>query len=369
MLPARAIKASSRPAIVEAGRTGVASSPAEWMEEQYAVVITTINPPTRAVAEIARDAGRLSAHFVVIGDEKTPDDFDQPGADYLDIAAQQASGFRFAELCPARHYARKNLGYLAATRAGATVIVETDDDNIPIEGFWNARSRRVNAPVLTDPGWCNVYNLFTDKLIWPRGLPLTEVHKPVRSYPSLSPGDADCPIQQGLADGDPDVDAVYRLLLSLPVHFDKTRAVILGQGVWCPFNSQNTTFFCDAFPLLYLPFYCSWRVTDIWRSLIAQRIAWANGWNLLFHGPTVFQDRNEHDLMRDFAEEVPGYLHNDSIRKRLEDMDFPAGVGQIPGNVIKCYDVLISLGLVGTKEAPLLRAWLTDLSTANGTSS
>lgn len=334
------------------------------MSEKYAVVITTINPPTRAVSEIARDADQLSADFVLIGDEKSPSDFQQDGARYFDIAAQRATGFKFAELCPTRHYARKNVGYLAAAREGATVIVETDDDNIPMDGFWSSRTRRAGGGLVKQSGWCNVYGFFTDELIWPRGLPLNCVQDPVASYDSLPQDEVDCPIQQGLADGDPDVDAVYRLLLPLPIHFEAGRNVILEEGVWCPFNSQNTTFFKDAFPLMYLPFYCSWRVTDIWRSLIAQRIAWANGWRLSFHSPTVFQDRNEHDLMRDFAEEVPGYLNNDAIRKRLEDMSFESGVEAIPRNVIKCYDMLISLELVGQDEAPLLRAWLDDLEGA-----
>ena len=55
------------------------------------------------------------------------------------------------------------------------------------------------------------------------------------------------------------------------------------------------------YPLLYLPAYCSFRMTDIWRSFVAQRIAWENGWRLLFHGPTMEQERNVHDLMKDFA--------------------------------------------------------------------
>ena len=47
-------------------------------------------------------------------------------------------------------------------------------------------------------------------------------------------------------------------------------------------------------------------MTDIWRSFVAQRIAWTNNWSVLFDEPTVWQERNEHDLMRDFRDEVPG---------------------------------------------------------------
>jgi hypothetical protein len=100
-----------------------------------------------------------------------------------------------------------------------------------------------------------------------------------------------------LADENPDVDAVYRMTSLLPRSFRSDRRVVLGAGVWSPFNSQNTTWWADAFPLMYLPEHCPFRMTDIWRSLVAQRIAWENGWNVLFHEPTVRQQRNEHDLL------------------------------------------------------------------------
>jgi hypothetical protein len=327
----------------------------------YAVVVTTINRPTPAVLALNSGSAALDARFVVIGDSKSPPDFTLEGAHYLDLAAQRETGFRFAAICPERHYARKNIGYLVAAAAGATVIIETDDDNLPEDGFWAPRERMVRAPLVTEPGWCNVYSYFSDEMIWPRGLPLDRV-KAVPP-PLGAPGGAllDCPIQQGLAQDNPDVDALYRLLLKLPVRFRDGR-VVLGKGVWCPFNSQNTTTWQEAFPLLYLPYHCSFRMTDIWRSFIAQRIGWENGWNVLFHDATVVQDRNEHDLMRDFAEEVPGYLHNERIRRLLEDLPLDGGTHALGDNLRRCYRALIEAELIGVEEEPLLDAWLHDLA-------
>ena len=327
--------------------------------ERYAVVVTTINAPTRAVIEIQARARDLGATFYVIGDSKSPPDYDLPGARWLDVAGQKATGLRFAQLCPVRHYARKNIGYLLAMRDGASVLIETDDDNIPRDGFWAPRQRVSQAQRVEQPGWCNAYRYFSDALIWPRGLPLDRIHDPVAA---LVPGArSDCPIQQGLADENPDVDAVYRLVLPLPQNFAPGREVVLGPGVWCPFNSQNTTFWREAFPLLYLPFHCSFRMTDIWRSLVAQRLSWECGWDLLFHSSTVFQERNAHDLMRDFAEEVPGYLHNERIRKTLEDLPLERGVGALSANLHRAYQALIALDVVGAEEAALLDAWRADL--------
>ena len=102
-------------------------------------------------------------------------------------------------------------------------------------------------------------------------------------------------------------------------------------------------------------------MTDIWRSFVAQRVAWEAGWSILFHEATVRQERNEHDLMRDFADEVPGYLNNHRISQALTDLALKSGVGNIPGNMRVCYAKLVEMDLVGTEELPLLDAWLADL--------
>jgi hypothetical protein len=173
--------------------------------------------------------------------------------------------------------------------------------------------------------------------------------------------DVDCPVQQGLADIDPDVDAIYRLVLPLPQRFRTDRALALAANTWCPFNSQNTAWWRDAAPLLYLPAYCSFRMTDIWRSFIAQRIAWENGWHLLFHGPTMEQERNVHDLMKDFRDEVPGYLNNHTIGDLLGALALQPGTAHLAGNLRACYRCLVDAGILDERELPLLDAWLTDL--------
>ena len=170
-----------------------------------------------------------------------------------------------------------------------------------------------------------------------------------------------CPIQQGLADENPDVDAIYRLTFPLPVNFKQIDPIAL-LGTWSPFNSQNTTWFSEAFPLLYLPYYCSFRMTDIWRSFVAQRIAYLNGWGILYHAASVYQVRNDHDLMRDFEEEVIGYLHNDAIRTELNNLKLELGVKEIPNAMRQCYEKLIAMNLVGDKELLLLEAWFSDLA-------
>jgi hypothetical protein len=207
----------------------------------------------------------------------------------------------------------------------------------------------------------NLYRYFSDAPIWPRGFPLELLQAPVPDLPAL--GARNCPIQQGLADENPDVDAIYRLTGKLPLDFDvREHPVALGVGALCPFNSQNTTWFREAFQLLYLPSYCSFRMTDIWRSYVAVRICWKNEWDVLFHNATVWQERNAHNLMKDFADEVIGYQNNHAICERLIALDLKRGVEHIGSNMLLCYKEFIAMGLVGEQELPLIEAWNKDLS-------
>jgi hypothetical protein len=331
------------------------------MKDEVYVVVTSIAGPNRILRYLAQGCSEREYHFIVIGDQASPAEFHIDGCDFYSLKRQKQTKLKFAQLCPTRHYARKNIGYLLAIRNGASIIIETDDDNIPYQQFWDSRQRIQNVPVLQNSGWVNVYRYFTDRNIWPRGFPLERLQEQTSPYESLNLTVSDCPIQQGLTDDNPDVDAVYRLVLPLPQTFRKDRRVALTNGAWCPFNSQNTRWWPDAFELLYLPSYCSFRMTDIWRSFIAQRIAWLNGWAILFHEPTMRQERNVHNLLRDFNDEIPGYLHNSEICGALESLPLEPGVEKIGDNLKVCYEKLVSMSLIGREELQLLDAWLEDI--------
>lgn len=331
------------------------------------IVVTSINSPNEILRALAGGSASSGFDFIVIGDTKSPVDFSLADCRFLSVADQLKTKLQFAQACPVRHYARKNIGYLLAISKGTELIVETDDDNFPRAEFFEQRNRSVTSPVVRGVGWLNVYRYFSDVTIWPRGLPLDRIHADRPPFENLPVEPVHCPIQQGLADKNPDVDAIYRLALPLPQNFRSDRRIALGKGAWCPFNSQNTAWWPEAFPLLYLPAYCSFRMTDIWRSFVAQRIAWENGWHLLFHKATVWQERNEHNLMRDFADEVPGYLHNEKIRGTLEDLPLSGGVDNISANLRRCYEALVRIEVIGEAELPLLDAWLSDLDSLSRT--
>jgi hypothetical protein len=323
------------------------------------LVVTSIHPPNAALRELACGSREHGWDFIVAGDSKSPPGFNIEGCRFLSLGDQRGAGFSLGLKCPERSYTRKNIGYLEAMRAGAEVIVETDDDNHPREEFWRAREVRTQCRPVEREGWVNVYRYFSGNFIYPRGLPLNHARDEVPM--AGTPGSYECLIQQGLADSDPDVDAVYRMLFPLPFHFEIAHdPVLLAGGSWCPFNSQNTTFFRDAFPLLYLPAHCSFRMTDIWRSFVAQRVLSEQGSGVMFHGPTVWQERNDHDLHRDFLDETPGYSHNANIRSDLTELSFSADAS-VQTMMECCYQALIRKEWVGREEEQLLQAWFQDL--------
>jgi hypothetical protein len=328
-------------------------------------VLTTIQPPTACAKKLGDVLTAAGAPLVVIGDKKGPARFEQPGAEFVPLAQQQQLPFKLAAALPTGHYARKNLGYLLAIRKGARCIYETDDDNAP-NAHWKPRAVTTRAQAAAPRVWMNVYRAFTKENIWPRGLPLNEVTNPLANAhdPATPESEFYCPIQQGLADVAPDVDAVWRLILDRPFHFRRGASVWLPPGTWCPFNSQTTWWWPEVYPLLYLPSFCSFRMTDIWRSFVAQRCLWELGHGLVFHAAEADQDRNAHNLMRDFTDEIPGYTQNAAIVARLTDLSLKGGRENVTENLLKCYETLTAAGFFPKDELGLVRAWADDVIAA-----
>jgi len=329
-------------------------------------VITTIQPPTPAVRRLCRALRGLASQLLVLGDRKGPAAYSLDGADFFALDRQLALPLRLPQLLPVNHYSRKNIGYLVAISRAAECIYETDDDNAP-SASWQLRHRTVQARKVHGRRWCNVYRYFSDDLIWPRGFALDQIAAAGRKMPSLSRASSVIsPIQQGLADGSPDVDAIWRLVLDKPFQFQSGASLALMSGVWCPFNSQSTWWWPEAYPLMYLPSFCTVRATDIWRSFVAQRCLWALGRGVTFHGPEVVQRRNVHNLLKDFADEVPLYLANDRIVRLLEEQPLDSGAEAAGANLLRCYEKLVQHGILPRKELPLVKAWLGDLKEVNG---
>ncbi len=325
-----------------------------------AAVITTINDPNDAMEKLLEFANAAGAQVVVVGDTKTPNSWDGIGFDFLSIDTQLKISPVFGQSLPTKHYARKNLGYLRAKELGVEWIYETDDDNVPTISPFGNRSLTLEVDTFTSASkWLNVYEIFgydseskVPPIIWPRGFDLRSLNTPSIFSKTLS---LSSPIQQGLADGDPDVDAIYRLVLGNFVKFKPRNPVSLNTGQICPINSQTTWWHSSVYQLMYLPSTCTFRLTDILRGFVAWRILLERNESISFHSPVVRQDRNEHDLLRDFSEETGLFLHSDNIANDLLSLDL---VGQsISEQLITCYKSLEKRQVISNHELKTLELW------------
>jgi hypothetical protein len=318
------------------------------------IVITSIFQPTEAVRAFVRMSDH---HTIVVGDKKTPAGWSLDGVDYLSVEKQEKFPHSLARHLPFNHYCRKMLGYLRAIERGAEVVIDTDDDNIPKPGWSFPPFDGIHDQLPAELGFINIYRLFTRQHIWPRGLPLDSVLK--KTDLETSPGECRVGIWQGLADGDPDVDAIYRLTNGAECLFESRAPVVLGAGTVTPFNSQNTAIRRELFPLLYLPVFVTFRFTDILRGLVAQPIMAASGYSLGFIDANVFQERNPHDYMKDFDSEIPVYQHSRAVFEIASDA--VSSNHSVESNLLAAYLGLQRAGIVAESELDALRAWLFDL--------
>jgi len=328
------------------------------------VVCTTINPPSAALKKIS---GLQGWRLVVVADTKTPKDWVLPNTDFLSVEMQEQLDFKITKLIPFRTYARKNIGYLWAIGHGAKVIYETDDDNELLQDFIpvlpeNSDQVRVYQ---TQARVVNPYAHFGHPSIWPRGFPLEDIANYDSSNPPLSKAGVEkvkISVQQALADGDPDVDAVFRLTRSKElkkIFFDKVEPVALPIGTMCPYNTQNTVYHHSAFWGLLIPITTTFRVCDIWRGYFVQRLLWDIGGHLSFTSASVIQNRNPHNYLLDFEDELQFYLEAGKLVNFLktwksEKHSFFDRVQQLSSD-------MATNGFWKEGDAKLTAAWLEDL--------
>ena len=189
-----------------------------------------------------------------------------------------------------KSYTRKNIGYLYAIQHGAKIIYETDDDNSPTNGeieFDQNNNVLYYAYDSVKSSVVNPYAHFGQKSIWPRGYPLDKISLlPTQTFRKCKTKKAS--IQQGVVDGDPDVDAIFRLTrkdegVDLRVTFDKEAPpLVLPHGIMAPYNTQNTLHLYDAFWDLMIPQTVA--LGDTGRNVCFER--W--GASRLFSLPTQF---------------------------------------------------------------------------------
>lgn len=326
------------------------------------VVVTTVNSPTNIFTNLEE---KTDVTCLVIGDKKTPNDWAYPGVNYINIEKQEQLGYSVTKHLPYSHYSRKNLGYVFAKLQGATSIIDTDDDNYPIKG-WSYPVKSTEYYITKkNQGFLNIYEYFSSEFFWPRGFPLDEIiptkGKLNSSILQMQHEIPKVGIWQGLVNGEPDFDAIYRLTHETKdFSFKEKNPIVLSKGCYCPINSQNTFFIEELFPLLYLPITVAFRFTDILRGYIAQVISFHKGYGIGFCAPNVVQVRNKHNLFRDFQDELTTYQYS---KQAVEVSESEVSDSEsIASNIHRIYKSLARNGIVKDQEIPALDAFLKDIT-------
>jgi len=324
------------------------------MNSNKFIVVTTINPVTEQIKEFKKIKGY---NLVIVADKKTPQ-YTDSDLIFLDVKKQEELGLHSIETCPYNSYVRKNIGYLFAMNQSADLIAETDDDNGPLPGWGeNIDFFPDNSRIVSSPKTFNIFSEFTDMKIWPRGFPLENIcDKEQAKIDTIQ--NPKVGVWNGLVNGEPDVDAIYRLTIGKHIEFQNNSPLLLEKGVFAPFNSQNTFWQKEFFPYMYLPVTVEWRFSDILRGYVAQRCLWEHDAYLGFTGPTVIQKRNRRNYMKDFKDETQTYLLTKKVINLLSEIELSKSPHD---NMVKVYSTLVKNGIVNETEMKSVENWISDV--------
>jgi len=280
----------------------------------------------------------------------------------------------FIRAIPYKHFARKNIGYLYAIVHGAKFIFDFDDDNyinlddagnlVPI--LPNEEHVEDASVVLIGRNRFNPYPMMgaSVKQSWPRGFPLEDVldkhtrgsvaftkHQPMEKIGVI----------QLCADGNPDIDAVHRLVKPLPMTFDSSKSpIVVPAHSFTPYNAQATIHTLLSFWATMLPASVPGRVTDIWRSYFAECLFRDVDLRVVFAPPAVTQVRNPHNYLGDMKAELDLYFKSGTLIDYLSGWQSP--LESLPDRMEQLWIDLYERGYIELEDVTLVQLWLGALT-------
>ena len=216
--------------------------------------------------------------------------------------AKELKDTEFVKACPWNYNGRKNIGYYYAITHGANTIWEFDDENML--KFWIPGAAPPGAPsidvslldgdkeVNVDVLEPNAHKYLTWNpypalgapalLSWPRGLPIDDaVNENCNNVElnSTTIEGSSIAVLQSLSDHQPDADTLYQTIMPFPFHFEQRemKPVMVPPFSITPYNERATLHFEVGFWALFLPTSIERKLSDVWRSYIAQRLFWEAG--------------------------------------------------------------------------------------------
>jgi len=279
------------------------------------IATTTINAPTKALKLFAKNK---NCKLIVALDKKSKP-FDLKNSIILTTSYQEKKWPKLSKLVGWNCIQRRNFAILEAYKRGAEAVALIDDDNIPLNNWFknihinkDLRCKEVttNKKIFDPVGYTNHNNL------WHRGMPLELVNN--RTYKLKKKTIIKPDIQANFWNGDPDIDAVCRMLFKPECKFKNKLFPFFSKKI-SPFNSQNTILSRRVIRDYFL-FPHIGRMDDIWASFYVT----AKKYKVIYGEPTVYQLRNVHNLIKDFKDEYIGYTNSlklvEGLYKNVENI-------------------------------------------------
>jgi len=282
------------------------------------IITTTINSPTEATLKFL---DKKDWTLVVVGDLKTPhEEYLSLDCVYLSPKDQENISIQLSDAIGWNSIQRRNLGFVYAYGQGADVVATVDDDNIPYdnwgEDLYVGKETEVDLWE-AENGYFDPLSVTNCNDLWHRGYP-TE-HIPTKNNVRYLGKDIRrVLVQADLWDGDPDIDAMCRLSKKPCVKFDISSPYASNQI--SPFNSQNTFIHREALPY-YMCLPLVGRMDDIWGAYILQN---KFPKSVVYNRASVYQDRNEQDLIINLENEIIGYRNTLNFIEGNYNLEFSA---------------------------------------------
>jgi len=272
------------------------------------IATTTINPPTKALKLFAKNK---NCQLVVALDKKSKK-FELKNSIILSTSYQEKKWPKLSKLVGWNCIQRRNFAILEAYNRGAEVIALIDDDNIPYSNWFKniyvgkkirCKEVDINKNIFDPVGYTNYPNL------WHRGIPLELVKD--RKYKTKKKFLIKADIQANFWNGDPDIDAICRMIYRPECNFKKSYFPFYSKKI-SVFNSQNTLI-TRRMVQDYFLFPHIGRMDDIWASFYVT----SKKYKVIYNEPTVYQQRNIHNLIKDFKDEYIGYTNSLNLVENL----------------------------------------------------
>jgi hypothetical protein len=301
------------------------------------LILTSISQPSVATLKYCEIADKKDWQLVFIGDLKTPHESYQKleseykNFTYLTPEQQEKLYPELSEAIGWNKCQRRNIGFIYAYDNGADILATSDDDNIPYDNWGDEIF--INQEIEVDCYENKLVNAFDPisvtehNSLWHRGYPVEFVHvKNENEYKGKVKRKVI--VQADFWDGDPDIDAICRITQKPIVKFKDFKPFCSTQIA--PFNSQNTFIAREAIPF-YVVFPYLGRMDDIWGAYVLQ---YYFPDSVIYNKATVYQDRNDHNLVNNMMDEVIGYRNTLPLINDLENF-----INYLPDNVKHFWNV------------------------------